>query len=104
MPSRRERAAQDVEQFVRAVDEVASNAIEYGGRSGVVRVWTSPQMMLCEVSDTGTGLRDPLDGRLPCGRSTARGRALWLARQLCDLVEVRSDPAGMTVRLHLTLL
>jgi anti-sigma regulatory factor (Ser/Thr protein kinase) len=59
--------------------------------------------MVCEVSDTGAGLRDPLAGHLPAGRSTARGRGLWLARQLCDLLEVHSDPAGTTVRLHRTL-
>jgi anti-sigma regulatory factor (Ser/Thr protein kinase) len=83
---------------------VATNAIEHGGGSGVVRVWAGPQTILCEVSDTGAGLlRDPLVGRLPSGHSTARGRGMWLARQLCDLVEVHSDSAGTIVRLHLTL-
>jgi anti-sigma regulatory factor (Ser/Thr protein kinase) len=96
-------AVLDVTQFVQAVYSVATHAIEHGGGSGVVRVWAGPQTILCEVSDTGAGLRDPLAGRLPSGRSTARGRRLWLARQCCDLVEVRSDPAGTTVRLHLTL-
>jgi anti-sigma regulatory factor (Ser/Thr protein kinase) len=92
-----------VEQFAQAVNQVATNAIEHGGGSGVLRVWTDPQAMVCEVSDTGAGLRDPLAGHLPAGRSTARGRGLCLARQLCDLLEVPSDPAGTTVRLHLTL-
>ena len=95
--------AQKAERFVQAVEEVMRNAIEYGGGSGVVRVWSDQRRMLCEVSDTGAGLRNPLDGHLPCGRSTPRGRRLWLARQLCDLVEVRTDLAGTTVRLHLTL-
>ncbi|MGH3885020.1 MAG: anti-sigma factor RsbA family regulatory protein [Pseudonocardiaceae bacterium] len=96
-------ALQDVEQFVQAVDEVATNAIEHGGRSSMLRVWTGPRTMSCEVSDTGTGLHDPLVGRLPTGRFAARGRGLWLARQLCDLVELRTSPAGTTVRLHLNL-
>lgn len=96
-------ALPDVEQFVQAVDEVATNAIEHGGRSGLLRVWTGPHTLSCEVSDTGTGLHDPLAGRLPTGRFAARGRGLWLARQLCDLVELRTSPAGTTVRLHLTL-
>jgi anti-sigma regulatory factor (Ser/Thr protein kinase) len=96
----------DVVQFVQAVEEVATNAIEHGGGSGVARVWASPQTIVCEVRDTGAGLRDPLVtlvGRLPSGRSTARGRRMWLARQWCDLLEVRSDSAGTTVRLHLAL-
>lgn len=93
---------QAAEQFVQAVDEVATNAIDHGGGSGLLRIWTDPQRMSCDVSDTGGGLRDPLAGRLPTG-FTARGRGLWLARQLCDLVELHSDPAGTTVRLHLIL-
>ena len=95
-------AVQAAEQFVQAVDEVATNAIDHGGGSGLLRVWTDPRWISCEVSDTGAGLRDPLAGRLPTG-FTARGRGLWLARQLCDLVELHSDPAGTTVRLHLAL-
>lgn len=96
-------AIQDVEQFVQAVDEVATNALEHGGRSGVLRVWTGPHTMSGEVSDTRTELHDPLAGRLPTGRLAARGRGLWLARQLCDLVELRTSPAGTNVRLHLNL-
>ncbi|HEY6425086.1 MAG TPA: sensor histidine kinase [Pseudonocardiaceae bacterium] len=94
--------AQSVEQFVQAVDEVATNAIEHGGGSGVLQVWTGPHTMSCEVSDVGGGLRDPLAGHLPPPTGRAGGRGLWLARQLCDLVELRSDSAGTTVRLHLT--
>ncbi|MDQ3764262.1 MAG: sensor histidine kinase [Actinomycetota bacterium] len=93
----------DVGPFVLAVDEIASNAIQHGGGSGVLQIWTGPQRMLCEVSDTGAGLPDPLAGYLPPDRFATRGRGLWLARQLCDLVELRTGPAGTTVRLHLPL-
>ncbi|MGH3767954.1 MAG: anti-sigma factor RsbA family regulatory protein [Pseudonocardiaceae bacterium] len=92
-----------VAQFVQAVDEVATNAIEHGGGSGVIRIWTGTDAMSCEVSDTGPGLGDPLAGHLPLPQGRAGGCGLWLARQFCDLVEVRSNPAGTTVRLHLTL-
>jgi hypothetical protein len=57
--------------------------------------------MMCEVSDTGAGLLDPLAGHLPPDPFAARGRGLWLARQFSDLVELHSDPAGTTVRLYL---
>lgn len=92
-----------VEELVLAVGEAASNAIEHGGGSGVLRVWAGPQTMSCEISDTGSGLRDRLAGHLPPDRLVARGGGLWLTRQLCDLVELRSGPAGTTVRLHLAL-
>ncbi len=94
---------QSVGQFVQAVDEVATNAIVHGGGSGLARVWTAPQSMVCEIRDTGAGLRDPLAGYLPPPPGRADLRGLWMARQFCDLVEVRSDPAGTSVRLHLTL-
>ncbi|MBA2471163.1 MAG: sensor histidine kinase [Pseudonocardiales bacterium] len=93
--------AHHVEQFVQAVDEVVTNAVEHGGGSGVLQIWTGPQTMMCEVSDTGAGLLDPLAGHLPPDPFAARGRGLWLARQFSDLVELHSDPAGTTVRLHL---
>lgn len=96
-------AAESVTQFVQAVDEVATNAIEHGGGSGVIRIWTSPQAMSCEISDNGAGLSDPLAGHLPLPPGRAGGCGLWLARQFCDLVQVRSGSAGTTVRLHLTL-
>ncbi len=95
-------ARQHVDQFVQAVDEVATNAIQHGGGSGVLQIWVDSHTMMCEVSDTGTGLRDPLAGHLPPGRVAARGRGLWIARHFSDLIELHSGPAGTIVRLHLT--
>jgi anti-sigma regulatory factor (Ser/Thr protein kinase) len=91
-----------VSKFVQAVDEVATNAIEHGGGSSVLQVWTGPHALVCEISDTGGGLRDPLAGQLPPERF-AGGHGLWLARQFSDLVEVHSAPTGTIVRLHLAL-
>jgi anti-sigma regulatory factor (Ser/Thr protein kinase) len=96
-------AAGSVSKFVQAVDEVATNAIEHGGGSAVLQVWTGPDALVCEVSDAGAGLRDPLAGHLPPERLAAGGHGLWLARQFSDLVELRSAPTGTIVRLHLTL-
>jgi anti-sigma regulatory factor (Ser/Thr protein kinase) len=95
--------AQEFEHFLQAVDEVATNAIEHGGGSGVLRIWTDRQTMSCEVSDTGAGLHDPLAGHLPPPPGRVGGLGLWLARHFSDLVELRTDSAGTTVRLHLTL-
>jgi anti-sigma regulatory factor (Ser/Thr protein kinase) len=95
--------SKSVAPFVQAVDEVATNAIEHGGGSGVLQIWTGPRTILCEVSDTGAGLRDPLAGQLPCPPGQLTGCGLWLARQFSDLLELHSDPEGTTVRLHLTV-
>ncbi len=94
---------QRVEQFALAVNEVATNVIQHGGGDGVLQIWARPRAVLCEVSDTGDGLHDPLAGHLPPDPVGMRGCGLWLARQFCDLVEMRTSPVGTTVRLHLNL-
>lgn len=96
-------AAHSIRQFVQAADEVATNAIEHGGGAGVLQIWIDTHTMVCEISDSGTGLRNPLAGYLPPSPGRAGGCGLWLARQFSDLLELHSDPAGTTIRLHLAL-
>jgi anti-sigma regulatory factor (Ser/Thr protein kinase) len=82
-----------------AVNEVTTNSVRHGGGRGVLRMWTDDGAVLCEVRDAGH-LEGPLAGRLrPTGDSGGWG--LWLANQLCDLVQPRSYPAGSAVRLHM---
>jgi hypothetical protein len=40
-------------------------------------------------------------GRTPPSPDQRAGRGLWLANQLCDLVQIRSTEAGTVVRLHM---
>jgi anti-sigma regulatory factor (Ser/Thr protein kinase) len=88
--------------FVLAVDEVATNSIRHGGGRGVLRVWNSADRLVCEIRDRGS-IDDPLVGRIPPGSLQPDGRGLWMANQLCDLLQIRSSDAGTTVRLHLLL-
>lgn len=84
-----------------AVHEVAVNSLRHGGGSGTLSLWVDGPSLVCEVRDRGH-ITNPLVGRvapLPAQRS---GRGVWLANQLCDLVQLRSGPAGTTVRMHLT--
>src|SRR3954469_419915 len=87
------------DDLVFAVNEIATNSIEHGGGSGVLRMWRDGDKAVAEVRDGGR-LNDPLaDRRLPAlGDHTGRG--LWLANQLCDLVQVRSFPGELVVRLY----
>jgi anti-sigma regulatory factor (Ser/Thr protein kinase) len=87
--------------FTLAAHEIAANAIEHAGGSGVLRLWSTAAALVAEVADWGGGIDDPLAGRIQPPPSTERGRGLWLANQLCDLVQIRSLPTGGVVRVHL---
>jgi anti-sigma regulatory factor (Ser/Thr protein kinase) len=86
--------------FVLAANEVAVNSVRYGGGHGVMRVWREEDEVLCEVCDEGW-IDRPLAGRERPAPDQAAGRGLWVANQLCDLVQIRSGEQGTTVRLHM---
>ncbi|MFH0241248.1 anti-sigma factor RsbA family regulatory protein [Streptomyces sp. HK10] len=87
--------------FVLAVAEAAANSIAHGGGSGTLRLWSDGLSCVAEIRDGGH-LTDPLAGRRrPTLDSANGGRGLWMMHQLCDLVETRATPAGLTVRLHM---
>lgn len=88
-------------EYVLAVHEVVANSVQHGGGHGVLRVWRDGTSLVCEVRDDG-GVEGQLHGEEPTPDQTA-GRGLWLADQLCDLVEMRTSPAGTVVRLHITV-
>ena len=46
-------------------------------------------------------IEDPLVGRERPRPDQANGRGLWIANQLCDLVQVRSGHDGTEVRLRM---
>jgi anti-sigma regulatory factor (Ser/Thr protein kinase) len=86
--------------LVFAVNEVATNSVRHGGGSGVLRVWMGTRWLVCEIEDAGQ-IGDPLVGReQPAGDQHA-GRGLWIANQICDLVQVRSFATHSVVRLHI---
>jgi len=88
--------------FVLAVAEAAANSIAHGGGHGTLRLWSDASSCVAEISDRGH-LTDLLAGRRrPTLDSANGGRGLWMMHQLCDLVETRATPAGLTVRLHMT--
>ena len=106
------RAAQQVTLYAAAADlwshkvvaladaarELTRESLDRGAVRAVVRIWDEPDAVVCEVTDP-TLTDDLLAGcRLP---RPAQQDALWHANQVCDLVQVRSDDSGTTVRLHM---
>jgi anti-sigma regulatory factor (Ser/Thr protein kinase) len=93
-------AAARVNDLVLAVHEVASNSVRHGGGTGTLRVWDDAEGVICEIRDPGR-IAEPLAGRVRPKFAANGGWGLWLANQLCDLVQIRSLPQGSVVRLHM---
>jgi anti-sigma regulatory factor (Ser/Thr protein kinase) len=91
-----------VSDLVLAVDEVATNSVRHGGGGGELRVWQEPRALVCELRDAGR-IEDPLAGRRPPAADATSGYGLWIANQLCELVQVRTYPSGSVIRLHMRL-
>ncbi|MFE4635939.1 anti-sigma factor RsbA family regulatory protein [Streptomyces sp. NPDC056773] len=90
--------------LVLAVSEAAANSLSHGGGKGTLRLWAAGGAragVVAEIRDGGR-LADPLAGRRrPSLASPHGGRGLWMIHQLCDLVEVRAEDDGFTLRLHM---
>lgn len=85
--------------IVRAVNEIATKSIQHGAGHGEFRAWCEKHSLVCEVSGHGH-ITSPLAGRVPPALAASPGAGLWLANQLCDLVQIYSYPGGTTIRLH----
>ena len=98
-------SADVVEDFLLAVDEMTSNAVRHGRPPVSLRLWTAPDRMVCRISDGGPGWDDPFAGYGPAhGEDLSRGgMGLWLARQLCDHVDISGGPGGEGVEVRLTV-
>ena len=89
-----------VADLVLASHEIASNSVRYGGGSGALRMWVEGEVVICEIRDGGR-LSNPLAGRERPDSLDLGGRGLWMANQLCDLVQLRTYDDGNAVRLHM---
>ncbi|WP_167880552.1 anti-sigma factor RsbA family regulatory protein [Nocardioides guangzhouensis] len=87
------------DDLVLATHELAMNSVQHGGGHGVLLTWQDPDALVVEVRDTGV-IDDPLVGRTMPDFGSVSGRGIWMANQLCSLVQVRSGREGTQVRLH----
>jgi anti-sigma regulatory factor (Ser/Thr protein kinase) len=91
-----------VTDLVLAVNELAANSIRHGGGAGTARAWRSDGSLVFQIEDRGR-VTHPLAGRLRPGYDYPDGRGLWIANQVCDLVQIRSGEDGTTVRIRMAL-
>jgi anti-sigma regulatory factor (Ser/Thr protein kinase) len=92
-----------VPDFVLSAHELAANSVMHTDGGGLLRLWTEGGALVCEVADHGA-LADPAAGRRRPDLSGRGGAGLWIVRQACDVVEIRSVPGeGTAVRMEMTL-
>lgn len=92
-----------LERLVLAVSEIATNALRYGEPPNLARVWLDRDEVVCEVTDEGRGITDPFAGFARPETAVDGGIGLWLARQICDHMEIRAARPNSVVRLHMAL-
>jgi anti-sigma regulatory factor (Ser/Thr protein kinase) len=87
--------------LVLAVSELTANTLSHTAGGGTAHIWTSGHEVVCQVHDGGR-ITDPMAGRKRPPPDSP-GQGLWVVNHVCDLVEMRSGPAGTTTRLHIRL-
>lgn len=88
--------------LVLAVDEAAANSVRHGAGRGSFLGWEQDGTIVCEIADRGS-FGDVMAGRRTPASGATSGYGLWLANQLCDLVQIRSLAGGSVVRLHMRI-
>ena len=88
--------------FVLAVSEVAANTVKHAKSPGSLKIWYDAREIVCQIHDEGV-ITDPLAGRRQPSLDALGGHGLWIVNQVCDQVELQSDEAGTTIRLHMNL-
>lgn len=71
-----------------AVTEITANAIYHGRGRRELCLWITDRAVICEATDEGDGLRDPVAGYLPPDPSVPGGQGLWLVQQICDQLAI----------------
>ena len=86
--------------LVLSVHEIATNSVRHGGGKGALQIWQDDDSLICEIRDGGK-ISDPLVGRRFPDPEGEGGRGIWIANQVCDLVQVRTFEGGNAIRLHM---
>ncbi|WP_075298247.1 MULTISPECIES: ATP-binding protein [unclassified Pseudonocardia] len=91
------------EDLVLAVNELVSNGIEHGSGGPVLRMWRTPEGLVAEMTDP-SAFHLPFPGLAAPSPSGRRGRGMWMASELTDVLQVwtaEDDPGrvhGTVVR------
>jgi anti-sigma regulatory factor (Ser/Thr protein kinase) len=93
--------------LVLALNEIVTNGAEHGSGLPRLRLWRTPDELVGEVTDT-VRTRLPFPGMIAPPAAGTRGRGLWLASELTDVLQVWTAdddpdcPDGTVVRVRMS--
>ena len=90
---------ESVDNLKLAVNEVVTNAMQYGHPPVELRLWAGDGRIVVTVTNKGESPADPFAGLRPAAHAPAGGLGLWLVHQLCDYVSLDGGLDGFTVTL-----
>jgi anti-sigma regulatory factor (Ser/Thr protein kinase) len=90
----------DTDDIVIAVDEIATNALEHGQPPARVRGWSTADALFVRIDDHGHNGIPATTGYIRPPTNARRGRGIWMARHLADVLTTHNGPSGTTVALR----
>ena len=96
-------AADTADDFVIAVNEIATNAVRHGSPEASLRLWVDGRAGLAEIRDQGQWPGAMAPTPLPRRAAEQGGMGLEVARMVCDDLRVQTTRSGTQVRLRMKL-
>jgi len=89
------------DDFVIAVNEIATNAVRHGSPEATLRLWAESRAALAEIGDQGHW--PGASGSVPKRPAEHGGMGLEVARMVCDDLRIKTTGSGTQVRLRMKL-
>jgi hypothetical protein len=93
-------AGDRADMLVLAVSEVGGYLKNRWAAGATVQTWEQPGGIVCDFRQPGASIDDPFLGLRPAELVPGDGDGLWLANQICDWMDIRSDAEGCTIQLQ----
>jgi serine/threonine-protein kinase RsbW len=96
-------AAHAADDFVIAVNEIATNAVRHGSPQAGLRLWAGGRACQAESRDQGHWPGAAAAGSQPRRPAEHGGMGLEVARMVCDGLEIKATGSGTQVLLRMNL-
>jgi anti-sigma regulatory factor (Ser/Thr protein kinase) len=95
--------ADAADDFVIAVNEIATNAVRHGSPEATLRLWVDGRAGRAEIRDQGHWPAAMSPTPLPRRAAQHGGMGLEVARMVCDGLQIKATADGTSVLLRMSL-